>query len=136
MKRSPRYQIAYAALIIVGAAFLCVPLGACQPSSATAEDYVARPSSPIDAGWPPPRFRGDNTVPKVTFAGSAKVRALCGVPAKPDQEVLACTGLTNTGDATRMVLPNPCVGFHGEEFAKLACHELGHVNSWPIDHGG
>jgi hypothetical protein len=31
-----------------------------------------------------------------------------------------------------MTLPNPCIaGAHGDPYAAVLCHELGHVNGWP-----
>lgn len=138
MTRSAKRQIAYAALLLVGAAFLCLPLSGCKGSSASAEDYQARKPSLVDDGMPPIRFRGDAGIPKVQFAKGLQVSSLCKIDLLTGQEVMACTFLApDTMKPNRMVLPNPCQPqFRGERFAELACHELGHANGWPATHGG
>lgn len=80
--------------------------------------------SRVDSGWPPVRHTGDLGVAVLFVSDPATV---CGAPDRP---VLAC--------ASRdiIVLPNPCdrLRFEGEEFARLACHEMAHINGWSGNH--
>lgn len=88
-------------------------------------------TSEVNGGKPPVRFRHDATL-KVTYA--TDVQAAChkaGLREIAGTVVNACAILT--GPDPRVILPNPCAasGAH----ARAACHELGHANGWPADHG-
>lgn len=80
-----------------------------------------------DDGWPPMRFRKDNHA-TVFYVAPKDIQLACNVKLP---ELEACTKLLyNT-----VVLPNPCTFPDEERFARLACHELGHLNGWPGEHG-
>jgi hypothetical protein len=86
---------------------------------------AAGSTSMLDDGWPPIQYTADNTA-TVLFA--TDVNASCG--ANPKGGILeACQS------GPRITLPNPCNGkFQHETFARLTCHELGHLNGWPGNH--
>ena len=96
---------------------------------------LAAPSAPALApnstttsdAWPPTRFQGD-TGAKVMFVAPGLIGSLCG-EAPAGFVIEACT------EGVMMVLPNPCLFEHTDEYAKLVCHELGHRNLWPSTHG-
>ncbi len=98
-----------------------------------------RKPSPIDNGWPPARFTADVTPTSVAFIDRTAMGAACGGTVGSPVEIEACTRLGLAGDGrilrSDVTLPNPCEGFEGEDFARLACHELAHINGWPADHG-
>lgn len=51
----------------------------------------------------------------------------------PDTIVNACT--MSKGGNYLVMMPNPCLpAYRSESYAKLLCHEQGHVNGWPGDH--
>jgi hypothetical protein len=73
---------------------------------------------------PPPQFRGDVTA-RIEFVAPERVSLRCmerGVPYLAN----ACTG------QGLMTMPNPC-GF-SDAYAKIACHEMAHINGWANDH--
>ena len=92
-----------------------------------ASPALGQRQSLIDDERPPVRFTGDNAT-TVAFVNSSLIDRLCGM-APLGFKTLACTG------ERVMVLPNPCAYPDEDAYAHLACHELGHVNLWPADHG-
>ena len=73
---------------------------------------------------PPPQFRGD-VATRIEFVAPERVSLRCierGVPFLAN----ACTG------QGLMTMPNPC-GF-SDAYAKIACHEMAHVNGWNTAH--
>lgn len=81
---------------------------------------------------PPQRFQGDVNA-RVEFVRSSAVEPRCRaigftMPLRRGDTVLACSG-----NAT-IVIPNPCLYAAGDGYARLLCHELGHVNGWPATH--
>jgi hypothetical protein len=85
--------------------------------------------SPVDDGYPPVRYQGDATISTTILGGN--LYEACGVTPVPGFKLEACSMPWEN----KLVLPNPCdVSFAGETFARLACHELGHLNGWPGDH--
>lgn len=89
----------------------------------------SRPPSLVDSGWPPQRYMGEAAA-LVAFADD--VGALCGRPADPRYTILACASRAEK----IIVLPNPCAAqFRQEYYARIACHEKGHINGWPGTHG-
>jgi hypothetical protein len=85
-------------------------------------------ASPADRGRvfdgpPPERFKGNNTL-ILTFHSDLK--EACGEPPK-GKRFLGCAR------GNRVAMPNPC-GIPNEQFARIMCHELGHVNGWTADH--
>lgn len=90
---------------------------------------LASAGSVNDDGWPPRRYRRDATA-QVHFVDQKHVTGYCdaGDPAGPGWETVACeSGFT-------LYLPNPCTYPDGDEYARIACHELGHVNGWSNNH--
>lgn len=80
-----------------------------------------------DDDWPPMRFQKIGTA-QVIFAEQSGIDAACGKA--PDGFVTE--GCSN--DA-RIVLRDPCTFSRGDEFARVACHELAHhFGHWPADH--
>lgn len=81
------------------------------------------------APLPPSHLRFDNAAP-VIFADPVTVDLRCGGDAdNTNGRILACVYRRNS----LMIVPNPCA--HTEEsYARLMCHELGHVNGWPGNH--
>ena len=78
---------------------------------------------------PPERYRQDATF-TLSVTDQPTIEATCqplfGIPPE-GRETLGCT------TATTVVLPNPC-GFPEDEYARMLCHELAHVNGWPATH--
>ena len=87
-------------------------------------------SSTIDSGYPPDRYQVDGSAASATFlSGQEPINMLCGA-APAGFHTLACVK-----PGAHLILPNPCgTAFLGEDYAKIACHELGHLNGWPADH--
>lgn len=97
---------------------------------------VAAPA-PVYAGnasseRPPERFTRD-------FAGPLTVRLApilrCDGGVAPNgYSFVGCTTLNPVGN-NGLALQNPCDHkFLGESYAKYACHELGHLNGWSVEH--
>lgn len=85
-------------------------------------------SSPINSGYPPVRYMGE-AIAIVFFANDVEV--LCGAP-PPGYQILACA----SADERKIAMPNPCAArYDGEQFAKIMCHEKGHILGWPATHG-
>jgi len=92
------------------------------PSSALAQN-----STYYSDGMPPERFRANRKV-MIQFGGQADIERVCG-KAPCNMIMLACQ------PPNLLMLPNPCKYGPSDEFAKLVCHELGHLNGWPATHG-
>lgn len=78
---------------------------------------------------PPLRFQGNNWA-LVQWVDWKDVDPMCrelGAKTAPGRVIQACTR------EHYMIRPNPCPlsGYS----ADVDCHELGHVNGWPADHG-
>lgn len=72
-----------------------------------------------------------NKVVEVTFTHPVLVHLACGGDIPSDLQIFACARV----NGNRMIVPDPCL--HTEEsYARLLCHELGHINGWPADHPG
>lgn len=84
---------------------------------------------PYNDAWPPLRFRGDmdnitiSLVPR--GAGNGAMESRCGKA--PD-------GLEFEGCSNQLgrwiVLLNPCLWPEADDYARLFCHELGHLHGW------
>ena len=83
-------------------------------------------------GTPPIRFQGE-AIQIVIYAND--ISQYCGKSANPNYIILACTKQADNG-APVTILPNPCIFESVDDYAHLACHEMGHVNGWPATHGG
>ena len=94
-----------------------------------ASSFLAAPQTFTDAA-PPDRFT-KNAVITLELKDQAGIDAECqwryGTPP---------AGMQTNGcafDAT-VVAPNPCEFARSERYARLLCHELGHVNGWSSGH--
>jgi hypothetical protein len=96
------------------------------------QSALAPHSTLYSDGIPPARFQKDG-VAVVLFVSPDGIDGLCG-KAGPGRVMLACTNWTAKGVAI-VTLPNPCPRADKEYFARIACHELGHVGGWPATHG-
>ena len=114
------------ALALVGSA------GAC-------EEADSRVEKPFEAQvqmsvlLPPLRYQGDGSH-VVGYSNPYVVHEFCrGGDALPLGTVIY--GCAFPRDKF-VALPNPCLPqFQGESFARLACHEKGHILGWGSDHG-
>lgn len=83
---------------------------------------------------PLPPIEYDKPVNKevsIRFSHPLFVHLGCGGDIPSKWQILACAEVN--GD--RILMPDPC--FHTEEsYARLLCHELGHIKGWPKDHPG
>lgn len=84
--------------------------------------------------WPPMRYRRDNGA-LVMFVSPELAVKMCGPPEKPDQTRAGCGVMGDNGVWVLAIL-NPCLFPSDDLYALLVCHELGHINGWPADHGG
>lgn len=96
--------------------------------AATLVVMSAQTQSTNDYPQPPESLRGDATV-LVRFVDPEQLPAICK---SYGATVIAAACTVNR---QLVVLPNPCVRYHDTKYGQLACHELGHVNGWPADHG-
>ena len=99
--------------------------------AAAAAAALAPNSTPFSASRPPARFQAAATT-VVQISDQAGVDRTChALFGKPPAGMK--TDACFTGE--RMVLPNPCDFPQTESYARMLCHELGHVNGWPSTHG-
>lgn len=93
---------------------------------------LATPASSAVAnnGMPPERFRG-NVASIVIFTDRAGIDEMCGVA--PVGQIIACARRLRDGTPI-IVMPNPCVIGDKELYARIMCHENGHINGWGPDH--
>ena len=92
-----------------------------------APSSLAPNSTMSSDAWPPTRFQSDNAA-KVLFVAPGLIDELCG-KAPPGFQTEACQS------GNTIVLPNPCGFDHGDDYARLSCHEIGHLGGWPASHG-
>lgn len=96
------------------------------PSAYTATEFplVSAPSPNI-VETAPPQYWGSPGAFMLAFGTPAEVDAYCtgGDPRPRNFIVLACT----RDDRRQVVMPNPCLYQH-EYYAKLLCHEQGHLS--------
>lgn len=82
-------------------------------------------------GWPPPRYTRNATA-FVHFAGEQAITAKCDAddPSPADMTTEGCS----FGPPNEIYIPNPCTFPAGDRYARLLCHEIGHLNGWPDNH--
>lgn len=80
--------------------------------------------------WPllPPIEYQRNNGARIVFATRQELHRRCS-----SSHAAACTD--KIGDEWIIFMPNPCNEPKREAYAMKLCHELGHVNGWPADHG-
>ena len=81
------------------------------------------------AGMPPERYQGDG-VAVVLFVSD--VREYCNTNTPAGYVLIACA--KKIDGVPVIVMPNPCPIGDIDFYARVACHELGHVNGWPGRH--
>lgn len=114
-------------------AFMCAAMALGLPGIAV----IATDTRPViqrgtvNSDMPPVRFQ-DNNVAVVQFTDQAGIHKYCGTP-EPGFQIIACRRQAENG-ASVLFMPNPCLTGGLEFYAKIACHELGHVNGWSADH--
>lgn len=93
---------------------------------------LATAGSTIDDGWPPRGHYRRDASAHVHFVDQEHITAFCdaGEPDDPDYYTVACQS------GFRLYLPNPCTYGDSDEYARIVCHELGHLNGWPDNHPG
>lgn len=103
-------------------------MGLSAPSTPKYSGYLDDPNN-VEQIIPPQKYWG-NTVVVTVFLTADQIEQACG-----DKEALAC--VSKEDNVAVMYMMNPCplkVG-HQELYAAITCHEIGHVNGWPHDHG-
>lgn len=83
-----------------------------------------------DDNWPPPRYQQPDITATIRFTDQATVEKVCGKAPK---------GWTTRGCAVSgaITVQDPCSPqYQGKDdsYARLICHELGHLNGWSGDH--
>lgn len=82
-------------------------------------------------GWPPARFAGGNAA-RVYFTTQAVINRKCDdIPDPPGFYTEACSSGPHPNT---IYAPNPCAFPAGDDYARLLCHELAHLNGWPESH--
>ena len=78
---------------------------------------------------PPDRYRADAAF-TIELRDQSGIDRTChplfGVPPK-GMKTDACS------TQGRVIMPNPC-DYSTETYARMLCHELGHINGWPLTH--
>jgi hypothetical protein len=120
-------KLLFAAPLLLADFTVCVPIHNEPLKPIATHDYAAMPQYPRTMyfdGMPPERFRA----PKVSTISTGTVDK-CGSPPPGVKTYFeACVR------GSMMHLPNPC-DYPEEKFATLFCHEQGHQEGWPADHG-
>lgn len=94
------------------------------PSASMSDEFPlpSAPSASIVQPAPPEFWSPPDRPVLLMFGSPAVVNQVCG--ATPGYITLACTVDTAV---PRTLMPNPCMYQH-EYYAKLLCHEMGHVS--------
>lgn len=94
-------------------------LGGCRTEKAQVGEYR------FGIEGAPLQYQGD-AVAVVMTGGQVPVHVYCSGGLPTNQVILACT----SPDRTIIAMPNPCEFADTERYARLLCHEMGHVNGW------
>lgn len=92
---------------------------------------ASSPSGEVASGKPPVRFRGDA---EAVIRLSGNVEKACreaGLKVVQGTATEACAVIG--GKQPVIIAANPCK--QPGSYAATLCHEIGHVNGWPYDHG-
>jgi hypothetical protein len=87
-----------------------------------------------NSGLPPVRFQQES-IALTAFVHPAKIDQFCGKAPKGMVTLGCAYKPKKKGEPHLVILPDPCILGETESYAKLVCHELGHVNGWPRTHG-
>lgn len=102
-------------------------------SLSTSEDRVQTYRASV---IPPVEYQGPVTA-EVNFASPDDVNRSCwaGLGKEPpkDEILWACAKRGGIIGAGWILAPNPCLYAERERFAKIMCHEQGHLNGWRHD---
>ena len=82
----------------------------------------------ISTDVPPARFQGE-AVAVTVIATRATIDARCGEPPAPDTRIIACHYALKDGTHI-VILPEACPYAAREFYARIVCHEFGHVKGW------
>jgi hypothetical protein len=111
-----------------------VSLLAAAPTAALpVHSGVLRSSDSFREIIPPDRFQRDSAALTI-YASQEVIAHYCGPLGTPGAPAVACSGKTNEG-VPILFAPNPCLLAEGDLYAAILCHELGHLNGWPKEHG-
>ena len=91
---------------------------------------AAADPSPFSDALPPDVFRRNASF-SLELRDQAGIESTCNAffgPAPEGFEIGGC----QTG--RRIIAPNPCLYAQTESYARLLCHELGHLNGWSAMH--
>jgi hypothetical protein len=115
-------------------ALVCASLCVALPSFAlgVSEYTPVIQGGTVNSDLPPVRFQGNN-LSIVVFTDQDGIHENCGKPEK-GFVMIACRRQLQDSGANVLFMPNPCPMGGREFYAKIACHELGHVNGWTGDH--
>jgi hypothetical protein len=85
---------------------------------------------PHMASLPPVQYREDKVIAIIQFTYPKDVDKGCGGSPEDDPTyIVACTKV----GGPKMLAPHPCL-YPEDPYARVLCHELGHISGWPADH--
>ena len=93
---------------------------------------LAPHSTATSDALPPLRYQQNMAAVMVTVHPSMLAEA-CNVKVPPGYTLMACS-FEDQGTPV-IIMPNPCLFADGDYYARILCHESGHVNGWPATHG-
>lgn len=112
---------------------ICVPPTQSPPQSSNAPN-----STPVSDATAPERFRNGHVCVRVQFETQDDVQRICiaggAITPPPGYSITACY-LRDPVVGLKIVMPNPCLYPDGDPYSHLMCHEVAHVNGWPVTHG-
>jgi hypothetical protein len=100
-------------------------------SAAVAAMLAAASAALFTDARPPVRFQ-DDAVFLVEVRDQRGINAECQLLFGVPPEGMKTDACTIDG---RVIAPNPCDYSLTETYARMLCHEMGHVNGWPPVHG-
>lgn len=134
-----RLGVIVALLMMPGCSLEPVSLAAvaakqCEPAQVMPVIPKSAPahSTYLNADMPPARFQTGEVKITVEFVSSAEANRRCA--AQPSGLPVCGRIFYGCVQGNTMILPNPCET-HGEQYAKILCHETGHRRGWPATHG-
>ena len=79
---------------------------------------------------PPLRYRAPVSAVNIDFMSKAEADRVCAGGVRVCGRIFyACAS------GRHLNMPNPCDYPMTDDYAKLLCHELAHINGWPASHG-